>query len=496
MMMTQVSNRRWLISAMLSAAVVLSVALLLLFCSNASAATPVTIDGFLDRFKNEAQDIGDKLKEIAIWLFWTLAFIEFSWAAIQLGVKGDLSMGAIWGMLFKQIIFIGFFWWLLQHWDTLADTIVGGLGETIAIRVKGTDYRPTAILKKGIEALWLIVKVGWKAGWSDFFVSVFAGLMMYLAFSLAAGALCVYMVEWYIGVPIGVLLLGLGGSSWTKNYPETYVRFLISLGLKFLTVKIILMIVMDFLDELMLDLNAKASDPGFLAAGALLGSLSVIAYMLIQQVPGISSAMLSGASMQTSASTLTSAVTGAAGNMRSILNSAQTAAQSATSAGIKMAGVAKSAGAAAKGAYGNASSFVNKALGGEEGGGGGGLKSALRGVASGGAGLIAAGGSAIKSVGKDAIMGAGRGIAGWAGISKQEDSMARMSRNVAAIANKLGVNDPPEGNEIKPGRGGKPVKPQNDNGGLPETTPDKTPAQRLKDMENATNEQNGRGDAV
>lgn len=471
---------------MLSLAVVLAVACLILSCDVASAATPVTTDAILDRFHAEAIKIGNKIEEYAVWLFWCLAIIEFSWAAIQVGVRGEMSLGALWSMVFKQTMMIGFFWWLLRHWPTLANNIVGGLGQDLANKVGGSDFSPADILSKGVQALWLNIDAGWKAGWSDFAVGILAGVVIFLAFSLAAAALCVYTVEWAVGIPIGVLLLGMGGSSWTKSYVESYFRFLVSLGLKILSVKIILMIVMEYLDELIIDLENDASNTGFMAAGATLASLSIIAYMLIQQVPGIASSMLSGASMQSGASTLASAVGGAAGNMKSVANAAQTAAQSATNAGAKMAGVAKAAGTAGAAASQKASSKVSSALGG--GGGGGGLGSALRGAASGGAGALAGGAVAVGSVAKSAAQGAGRGIARWAGISTQEDPMQQMSRNVAAIANKLGVNDAPNENKITPGNGNSETRQSKEDS--------EDALELLQKIAQETNVNKGQGDAI
>lgn len=267
-------------------------------------------DKFLNEFDKIGKDMGTFIYQAAHTLFWILAAIELSWAWINLGMRGELSLTSFAQVLFKEIMLVGIFYWLLQNWSNLGSWIVEGIMH-LGASASGASAKlnPADVLAKGVEIAYQGIEAGFDIGILRGIAAVLPCGIILIAFAFAAAATCIYMVEWYIILPAGVLLLGLGGSTWTKSYAEGYLKTLFSIGMKLFTLQIILYATSSFMDEMLNEVRSGGADDSFFQFMFSLAGISIITYMVVQKVPEFASALVSGGGIQSNGQTLTSAAT-------------------------------------------------------------------------------------------------------------------------------------------------------------------------------------------
>src|SRR5690606_38598783 len=85
--------------------------------------------------------------------------------------------------------------------------------------------------------------------------AVFSMIVVVIAFSLVAAIFVSVMVEMYVGLLAGMIMLGLGGSSFTKDFAVRYLVYAFSVGMKLMALVMIARIGSEVLINL-------ANDPG------------------------------------------------------------------------------------------------------------------------------------------------------------------------------------------------------------------------------------------
>lgn len=400
-----------------------------------------TIDSFMKQLHDTAENAAKKLHEYAVSLFWILAGIEFAWACINLGVKGELSLSSMWATLFREIMLIGIFFFLLNNWDALHKWIIEKgflvLGGKAAPGM--SKLAVGEVLGKGIEIAYKGISMSFEIGIIKGLAAVLPCGIILIAFAMAAAAVAVYLVEWYIMVPAGVMMLGLGGSSWTKSYAESYVRTLVNIGVKLFCLQLILSICIQFMEDYLGQIGQGQKDTFFQFFFSLAG-LSIITYMVVQQIPQFASALVSGGSIQSGAGTLGSAASGIRGNAGSIQSGVANVAAGVAGAGLAM----KAIGAAAS--QGAEKSVQNQK---SEG------KTTISALRSNGAALTHGGLQTAKEVGgvMGSVTGISKGIS--AALAKRQEKSDPVVANLQSINKQLeGLNAvlAPK-NEVKKGGG-------------------------------------------
>jgi P-type conjugative transfer protein TrbL len=252
-----------------------------------------TVDEMMDRFEEKSSDISNRFYDAALWLFWALAVIQFTWAAAQLGLKGELSLTSFSQTLIRELMFIGLFYWLLTNYSQLGDWIVGSLRQLGEEATSFGEVTPSNIFSHGINIAHIAISKAYDASVFKAVAAAFPVVVILVAYALAAAACAVYLIEFYILVPCGVILLGFGGSLWTKNYAENYIRCLVSVGMKLLIIQIIIGVTSSF----MLDFIAELESSGFEFGRIFtLAGIAIITLMLMQKIPDFASALITGSS--------------------------------------------------------------------------------------------------------------------------------------------------------------------------------------------------------
>ncbi|MQB12357.1 P-type conjugative transfer protein TrbL [Agrobacterium sp. ICMP 6402] len=269
-------------------------------------------------------------------LFWILAGIEVGIAAVWLAISAA-SLDSWFAELVKRIMFIGLFAFILDQGPAFAKAVVDSLYQ---IGAGGGSASPANIFDAGIR---VATKMSEQAKFGLFednslaIAAVFAMVVVVVCFSLVAAIFVSVMVEMYVGLLAGMIMLGLGGTSYTKDFAVKYLVYAFSVGMKLMALVMIAKIGSDIL--LGLAEAPTATSEQFITTLAIAG-ISVVVFVIAMYVPPILQGLVQGASVS--------------GGMEAIRHGGQAAsfaagagflATAAASRGFQAAGAARSGGA-------------------------------------------------------------------------------------------------------------------------------------------------------
>ncbi len=300
-------------------------------------------------------------------LFWILAGIEIGIAAVWLALAGA-SLDTWFADLVRRILFVGFFVFVLEQGPAFARAVVDSLFQ---IGAGGGQVSPADLFNAGLR---VASQMSEKARFGLFednalaIAAVFAMIIVVISFSLVAAIFVAVMAEMYVGLLAGMIMLGLGGSSFTKDFAVRYLIYAFSVGMKLMALVMIARIGSEVLINLA---DSASSDSDQFLSTLAIGGISVVVFVIAMYVPAIVQGVVQGVSVT--------------GGMEAIRHGGQ-----ATS--FALGGAALGAG----GARAGASAYSNARAAGSSFG-----ASALKGMAAG----IGAPAGAVASAARDKAIG-------------------------------------------------------------------------------------------
>ncbi|MDL2406154.1 P-type conjugative transfer protein TrbL [Rhizobium calliandrae] len=307
-------------------------------------------------------------------LFWILAAIEIGIAAIWLAVQAA-SLDSWFAELVRRIMFIGFFVFVLEQGPSFARAVVDSLFQ---IGAGGGSASPAEVFDAGILVASQMSQQAKFGVFEDNALAIAAVLAMgvvVICFSLVAAIFLSVMVEMYVGLLAGMILLGLGGSSFTKDFAVRYLVYAFGVGMKLMALVMIAKIGSSVLVGLA---QTPATDSNQFITTLAIAGISVVVFIIAMYVPNIMQGVVQGVSVT--------------GGMEAIRHGGEVA-SFATGAGFLAAGAA-----GAGFAEGQASRAAGSTLGG----------AALRGMGV----AVGSAGRAAGSAAKEKAIGASGAYAG------------------------------------------------------------------------------------
>ena len=250
-------------------------------------------------------------------LFFGLAALEFAWSAIQLTLKKSELSEIMVGTLFK-VMSLSFFAMVLIKAPEWIPAIINSF-KVAGAGVGGTSVlSPSAVFDQGLEVAASLMQFSNDAapstggmiintltnsgqGLGKFMLSSIivgvASVFIILGYGLIAVQLLITLVESYLIIGGGALMLGFSGSRWTHNLSEKYFGYAISIGVKLFTIYLIIGFGDSFTqalkDTIAAAYAAHPDGPSFgdyLGVGGASLFYGVTGYM----APGLAGAMLNG----------------------------------------------------------------------------------------------------------------------------------------------------------------------------------------------------------
>lgn len=323
--------------------ILLAIGLALIAAGPAFAQQGSLLSTLENQVVTAARDWESTVSQAARSLFWILAGIEIGVAAVWLALQAA-SLDSWFAELVRRIMFIGLFAFILDRGPTFAKAVVDSLFQ---LGAKGGSASPAAIFDAGIEVAGKMseqVQFGLFEDNSLAVAAVFAMVVVVISFSLVAAIFVAVMVEMYVGLLAGMIMLGLGGSAFTKDFAVRYLVYAFSVGMKLMALVMIARIG----SEVLIGLAEApvAAEQQFITSLAIAG-ISVVVFIISIYVPNILQGVVQGASVS--------------GGMEAIRHGGQ-AASFAAGAGFLAVGGAAAGRAAASAARAGGSSTAGAAL--------------------------------------------------------------------------------------------------------------------------------------
>lgn len=286
MVSRRLSTMHWALLALAGAAAVF------LTSHSAIAADGSVLTTLENQVVTGAKGWESTIMDAARSLFWILAGIEVGIAAVWLGIQAA-SIESWFSELVRRIMFVGFFAFVLDQGPTFAKAIVDSLFQ---IGAGGGSASPANIFNTGlIVASKMSEKINFGV-FQDNALALSAALAMVIsviAFSLVAAIFLAVLIEMYVGLLAGMIMLGLGGSSFTKDFAVRYLVYAFSVGMKLMS----LVMIANIGSQVLLGL---ANDPDvgnqYQAALAIAG-IAVVVFVIAMYVPSIIQGVVQGASV-------------------------------------------------------------------------------------------------------------------------------------------------------------------------------------------------------
>ena len=231
---------------------------------------------------------------IAQAVFWTLVLIELVWSAIWWAVDREDGLGVVTALV-RKVLSIGFFYALLINNDWIRAVIHGfSLAGSTAAGL--ADLSPSAVFDQGLALATQIFNAPNELGLLEsIFPSLVAALcavIVIVAYAIIAAQLLVALVESYIVIGGGILLLGFSASRWTKFFSERYLSYVASVGVKLFVLYLIMGVGMTIAARWVRLLGEGGFSPTpllYVTGGAL------VFLFLTWHIPSVAAAMMAGA---------------------------------------------------------------------------------------------------------------------------------------------------------------------------------------------------------
>jgi len=184
---------------------------------------------------------------IAQNLFIFLAAISVTWALVWWILEKDDPV-PIFVALLRTLMRISFFWFVLINAQALARAVLNsfvaaGQAAATAAGASMPQLSPVGILQAGSDLAETLVQnlnvQGLLGSLAGGFLAPILGILLFIAFLIIAAQMVIALVEGFIVMSGGVLLLGFLGSPWTARFGLSYFSALVGSGVKLFMIYII-----------------------------------------------------------------------------------------------------------------------------------------------------------------------------------------------------------------------------------------------------------------
>lgn len=306
------------------------------------------------------------LQQVATWLLLSLAVISYTWSASQMVLR-NADLGEFVAEFVRLVIFTGFFLFLIQGGQQLAETMIrgwiwiGGQATSTSLSLSVPE-----ILERGFTLGGDVISAG--SGLSRIAYTILA-LPVVILYTLIAAYAFFVLAEMYVVTAAGIVLLGFGGSQWTADYAKKYITYTISIGAKLYVMFLVIGAGEQFIHQWAVNQDHES----FRAILAIIGVLLMMA-ILVKMIPDAVQGIINGASLgsatptvggmaRTAGSVAVGAAVGAAGSAMAVREASKLAGEQLGGGGALASAVAPGGGSL------GGSSFLGVPAGGSPGGG-------------------------------------------------------------------------------------------------------------------------------
>jgi type IV secretion system protein TrbL len=278
------------------------------------------LDEFITRFTTQIDSGFGVISGDVQVVLGTLVVISIVLTAIMWAVDETQNVIA---PLVRKILLVGFFAWLVGNWHSLTVTVVTGFGQ-LGLKAGGGasigDFMsaPTRAVEAGFKIFLQIIQyIGELASQNGGFgalqhidmiiVAAVAAIGILLAFIILAIEVAITIIEFHLVTLIAFVTIPFGVLTQTSFLAERSIGYVVSVGLKFMALGVILGVGLNIFNTYTLSPEPTVPEE----CGLLLAAIFLM--MLALKIPAIAGALISGGPQLNSGSALMGAAGVAAG---------------------------------------------------------------------------------------------------------------------------------------------------------------------------------------
>jgi type IV secretion system protein TrbL len=212
-----------------------------LFLASAARAqfTPTTPGDILNQYHAAAVTWEATVFGYAQDLFYFLAVIELSWTFLELFLQQADLQAWMFGFM-RSIMAIIAFYALLLYGNQWFPAVVNSFTKIGSLVAGIPSISPTVVFTQGLQIAGAMMYAASDSGFllhiGSAITIILCALIILLCWGLVTLSLIITWVESYVALGAAYIMLGFGGSRWTREYVNRYVCLVISVGLKILTI--------------------------------------------------------------------------------------------------------------------------------------------------------------------------------------------------------------------------------------------------------------------
>ena len=249
------------------------------------------LDTIVDKFQGRFAGIEGSLTSAALRLFWLLALIEFSWAAIGLMFK-QADFGEWAATLVNQNMFIGIGAAILLNGSTWGNAIVQSFreaGSNASMAAGGgATLKPSDVFDAGLQIATTALSKLDLFQPSQSIAYAIGGIGIIVAFALIAAMMILTLVTAWGIVSMSILFLGFGGSRFTRDVAMKVIMAVFGVGAKLFVMQIIVGIGYSLFQDWSNDQLITISDL------LVMVGCAVVMLALVKVIPDLVQSMVSG----------------------------------------------------------------------------------------------------------------------------------------------------------------------------------------------------------
>lgn len=258
-------------------------------------AAPSTVMGMIDgKFQPLQAQWSSAIKGTAIKLFLALMGLDFTVSRALKLLEGGDTIESIVGGLGKQILRYSFFFALLKFADTWLPAIIDSFRKIGSNAAGAAPTTPDGILDAGTTTALAVIQSLHTLGLGDAMMMavplMLVALIVFFCFVFVAIQVLVTNIEIYLMCGAGVILLGMGGSLWTKDMAVNVYKYALQVGVKLMVLILIVGAGQSIFAGQLIDQD------NFLRSVLQVAAVAGIYAYLSFKAPALASGMLSGSS--------------------------------------------------------------------------------------------------------------------------------------------------------------------------------------------------------
>ncbi len=337
------------------------------YAGSAAATGGVMID-LVNQFHTAAASWTTRALQIGNWIFYTLAVLELTWAASLWAMEKDSASSLIVALVRKFMV-LGFFYTFLIMAPTWIPAIINSL-QGAGAKIGGTTVgaiTPMSIVGHGINivnAIWKAFSASALSSLSAMAMAIVLGglvivvtIAIILSFVYIAIEYVMTMIESYIVLGMGLVLMGFSGSQWTRDFSQKYIGYAFSVGVKLMVLTLIISLIISISSTWPNDVRAALTGTDMFAwiqPMFMISASSILLALLAIKIPSLASSLLSGAPSLGAAAAVGAAAGAAAGVAGLAVGASKLLGAGASAAGAVGGAATKGIAAAAVGGTGMA----------------------------------------------------------------------------------------------------------------------------------------------